>query len=207
MSECTNKALERLLYAYELGMLADKEAQEVEQHLYECEHCFNQVREFQDAIQLLSHSQSVRSQIHTDAAGPRTIRFSWVVMAAAVIVLAFPVYRLLVDSTSPPVVQSLQLVPFRGNGSTVLDLSQGGTAEIQFVVEGATTTDTTRVAISARKGPEIYSNDAFVGFNELGQGTIVMPVNSFKPGYYVLTVTGSSVRDTVILAEYPFRVK
>jgi len=208
VSECIDKKFEKQLYAYELGMLTEEEAQEVERHLYACEDCFNQAREFRNVVRLLHQSDRVRSQIRSDATGRRITKMTRLLIAAvAVVALAFPAYRLLFESTSTPTVQSLYLVPFRDNSATVLDLNEGGTAEIRFVIEGANVTDTHSVVISRRNGPTVYSDDAFAGFNQFGQGTVSLPVNRFDKGYYVLTVFDSKGKDTLTLAAYPFRVE
>ena len=40
MAGCSDERFEKMLYAYELGMLSAEEREAVEMHLLECEHCF-----------------------------------------------------------------------------------------------------------------------------------------------------------------------
>lgn len=63
MNRCTNPELEKMLHHYELGLLADEDRRRVEIHLMECEHCFTQVQQFQEAARLMRSSPSVRERI------------------------------------------------------------------------------------------------------------------------------------------------
>ena len=197
-----------MLYAYELGMLSDEDAQAVEHHLCHCDHCFKNAQEFKDFAELLRRSPFIRSEIRAEAkASSRTGVARFLLIAATVIALAIPVYRFVIRPDRPELVQSLDLAPLRNNSAAVLDLERGGTAEIHFVVEEPTTTGQYRITISQRDGTIVYSNSDFSGFNEFGQGTITVPVSTFDTGYYMLTVTDLSDAHTLSLAKYPFRVK
>ena len=63
MSNCTNKRLRDMLHHYELGLLSDKDREVVEEHLLDCEECFNSLTEFQNAAQHIVASQKVRDEI------------------------------------------------------------------------------------------------------------------------------------------------
>jgi tetratricopeptide (TPR) repeat protein len=68
MSGCSDKHFEKMLYAYELGMLSDEDRREVELHQLECDHCFHRAKEFREAARLLSHDEVIHESIHTMAA-------------------------------------------------------------------------------------------------------------------------------------------
>ena len=63
MAGCSDSRFEKMLHAYELGMLTDDERQEFELHIYECDHCFERVRKFRDAAELIKHNPKVESSI------------------------------------------------------------------------------------------------------------------------------------------------
>lgn len=60
---CTNKKLSEMLYAYELGLLGEKETEELEIHLLECEACFEKVCQFEAAADLLRSNAEIRHEI------------------------------------------------------------------------------------------------------------------------------------------------
>lgn len=60
---CTDQRSANLLHHYELGLLSDDERREFEYHLYECEHCFEKVRRFEQTARLLSHDPDVRESV------------------------------------------------------------------------------------------------------------------------------------------------
>lgn len=197
-----------MLYAYELGMLTDNDALALEHHLYECNHCFRNAEEFKQAALLLRRSPVIRSEIANEARSSgksRLVRL--LLVAAAVFILAVPVYKFGIQERPSDVRQVLYLAPVRDNTHSVISLDQGGIAEIRFVLEGAGESDTHRVTIETRRGSVLYSDEDFLGFNEYGQGVITLPVVEFEKGYYSLKITDIENNDTLTLAEYPFRVK
>ncbi len=68
MSGCSDKHFEKMLYAYELGMLSDEDRREVELHQMECDHCFHRAKEFREAARLLRHDALIRESIHAISA-------------------------------------------------------------------------------------------------------------------------------------------
>ncbi|MFC1475831.1 FlgO family outer membrane protein [Candidatus Zixiibacteriota bacterium] len=63
MSSCDNKRIAQMLYAYEIGLLSEKEQQEIELHLYRCESCFREFSRFRSTVDLLIHDSDVRGDI------------------------------------------------------------------------------------------------------------------------------------------------
>ena len=63
MSRCIDPKFEEMIYAYELGLLNEQEQAEFELHLYECDHCFERVREFQPAIKQLRENDSIKALV------------------------------------------------------------------------------------------------------------------------------------------------
>ncbi len=63
MDECRNHQIEKMLYAYELGMLADDDREVVELHILECESCREKVIGLQDASEAIRHSEDLRDHV------------------------------------------------------------------------------------------------------------------------------------------------
>lgn len=63
MNRCSDERYNKLLSAYELGMLTDEEAQELELHLFDCEYCFEQVIQYDEAVHQLKNNEKIRDLI------------------------------------------------------------------------------------------------------------------------------------------------
>jgi len=64
MAGCTDRRFEKMLFAYELGMLSDEDRAAVEMHQLECDYCFNKSKQFNEAIELLTKDPAVRDKVH-----------------------------------------------------------------------------------------------------------------------------------------------
>ncbi len=64
MSGCTNNRFEKMLYAYELGMLSDDDRIAVEMHHMECDYCFKKTKKFNKSARLIQCDSEVRDTIH-----------------------------------------------------------------------------------------------------------------------------------------------
>ena len=60
MTECTDRQIQRMLLAYELGMTNDEDRRKVEMHLLECPACFERVKRFQAMSSLMREDQDAR---------------------------------------------------------------------------------------------------------------------------------------------------
>ena len=63
MAGCSDKNFQSMLHAYELGMLADAERQELEMHLLDCPACRQSVLQFQEAINLIRQDKDIHDTI------------------------------------------------------------------------------------------------------------------------------------------------
>ncbi len=68
MAECRDIRFERLLHAWELGMLSDTDSQELEQHLMDCQSCFEKANKLESAARLILRDSDVQDTI-ADMAG------------------------------------------------------------------------------------------------------------------------------------------
>lgn len=63
MSGCIDRRFEKMLYAFELGLLKEDELREMEIHLIECNSCFEKARQFENASNLLKFDPDVRESV------------------------------------------------------------------------------------------------------------------------------------------------
>ena len=61
--DCTDKRFQKMLHLYELNLLSETDRQQFEEHLFECDHCFDAVSRFADVTRHLSRSPRVRKAI------------------------------------------------------------------------------------------------------------------------------------------------
>ncbi len=63
MGKCENRRFREMLHRYELGRLPVEEQEELEQHLLECDECFQDFSEFQATVEHIRFSPKVRDAI------------------------------------------------------------------------------------------------------------------------------------------------
>jgi tetratricopeptide (TPR) repeat protein len=102
VSKCTNQHLGDKLYAYELGLLSERERDEIEIHILECACCRETAAKFAPAARLLRNDIDVRDRIVkmgaeqpviSEASGKRRIVPLLSTAAAAVILILFLILR------------------------------------------------------------------------------------------------------------------
>ena len=216
MSTCTNEHLGLLLHDYELGLLSDVDRERFELHLYECDYCHEQVKEFLYVSELVRIDPDFRiisgdiAEEKSDSAKNGATKnfykiFKYLIAAAIIVILMTSVHHYWWKSNEPRVTQTLNLLPARAGGDDVIYLDEGGNVEINFFIadeyEGETDLMITSVA-----GDTVVSLKDFSSFITDGLGKITIPVSSFTEGHYILTIKPSP--DSGIEARvYMFRVK
>jgi tetratricopeptide (TPR) repeat protein/TolB-like protein len=60
---CIDRNFEKMLSAYEMGMLDEKDKDALELHLYECEYCFNKAMEFERASLHIKRNPAIKNGI------------------------------------------------------------------------------------------------------------------------------------------------
>jgi len=213
MKECSNKGLGQLLHDYELGLLSEEDNHRFEMHLYECDFCLAQAKEFIDVSKILAKDPEAKALINKIAEEPegkegkkRTSPLLKLLIAAIlVVVIAIPVYKYGINEKGPAVVQTLDFLPSRAGGSDILYLEKGGDAAINFFISEYFH-GSVELVISKVGGDTILSLPDFDKINDHGMGTITLPVDDFSAGHYMLQVSpsdNSASPDRL----YMFRVK
>lgn len=110
MAECSNQRFKNMIHLYELDLLPEKDRQEFELHLFECEDCRNSLLQFESTADHLRNSRNVRALINQIAeeqseaeevpakrneAGPGHKRFWSKLLPASVITIIVLIFLLL----------------------------------------------------------------------------------------------------------------
>jgi hypothetical protein len=209
MSDCVDKKLGQLLHDYELGLLSNEDNRRFEMHLYECDYCLEQVREFMDVSRIISKDPDAVALIENVAEKSDKKKTSpylrLLIAAILVVIVAIPVYRYGIYEVPSDEIQTLELLPTRVGGSDVIYLEKGGNVELRFFLakeyRGAAI-----VTIMNIKGDTVVVIPDFSEFDANGMGTIIIPISDFDEGHYSITIvpsTDSEIPDRI----YMFRAK
>lgn len=216
MSVCTNTGLGRLLHDYELDMLPPEDRHRFELHLYECDYCSSQVREFIDVSHIMRHDSDAQavirdisgelSQTETERIRKRPFPFTrYLIAAVIVMMIAVPAYWYSQRTDTPSVMQSLELLSSRSGGDDIIYLEKGGDVVISFYIAENFRREPDLI-ISSIDGDTVFYTPGFEDFNDKGLGTITLPISVFSDGHYMLTIKPdpeTGLEDRV----YMFRVK
>jgi len=125
MAACSDRRFEEMLYAYELGIFPDAERAELEQHILECDSCFEKVSKFESAAHLLRTSQAVKQEVETLTGNTtsrpeeRLRRATWIrsglAVAAVLVILLLRPWRLEFQPDQPAQADTYRLAvaPFQ----------------------------------------------------------------------------------------------
>jgi hypothetical protein len=214
MSGCIDKEQEQLLHDYELGLLSDEDNCRFEMHLYECDYCLAQVREFMDVSRILARDPDARAMVDKVAGESESKKerkkhspyLRLLIAAVLIVIVIVPIYRYGIYEEPTDVLQTLELLPARTGGSDIIYLKKGGNVAISFYVVDEFQ-GTANLMISKVDGDTMLSLEDFSDFNELGLGTITIPVTDFSEGHYMLIIEPLGDSTTVHDIRYMFRVK
>jgi hypothetical protein len=213
MSRCSKPEFEDMLHAFELGLLKDEDRQRFEEHLLDCESCFERAKEFLPAAILLRHDKSLREgpSEATSTSGERTrwFRLTRLVAIAAVLIgVTLPTYwfGFRHEQPSEPA-QPLRLLPLRGGSPPVLYLDKGGNAEISFAVDSSLASFGFQVTVLSRKQDTVFTDPYFTDLDSSNIGLIVLPITAFEPGFYQLIIEDPSGENAAPKRVYNFRVR
>lgn len=213
MSTCSDKKLGQLLHDYELGLLPDDDNRRFEMHLYECDYCLEQVREFMDVSKFIARDRDSKAIIEEAASQPETGKhkknsapFIKLLIAAVIALVIFvPIYKYIILEKPISFTQTLELLPTRSGGNDVIYLDKGGNVRISFYVadDFKGPADLTIAKVNA---DTVFSQKSFTKFNEHGIGMVILPVTKFSEGHYTLKIIPTAdvnIQDEKI---YMFRV-
>lgn len=75
MAECTDKTFRDMLPLYELDLLPEADREKFEHHLFECDYCFEAVKQFRDETFMLNNDPEVRETVaeSLEKSGPSVV--------------------------------------------------------------------------------------------------------------------------------------
>jgi hypothetical protein len=224
MSLCSDIETGRLIHAYEIGRLSEDEQERFEIHLLECEHCFEEVRSFEDVATLLREDPDVRAALQEAAADaepepPEPIlrkiwRYLWpevplvfrpALTYIVLLLVAIPAAQWLTTDGGPPVVpgrqtvsqaQRLSLYPLRSGEENVLHRSGGDEGSIDLVFRRAEPEKSYLVVLQTAEGKIVFQDEAF-HFDEDQSGSLNLYLAPLESGEYQLVITDPSDADVV----------
>jgi hypothetical protein len=214
MSDCIDKKLGQLLHDYELGLLSDEDSSRFEMHLYECDYCLEQVREFMDVSRFIAANQDSRAIIEEAAGQPEHGNekkssapiIKLLIAAAIALVIFIPIYKFVLYEKPVSITQTLELLPTRTGGNDVIYLDKGGDVQISFYVAD-NFKGPADLIIAKVNADTVISQKSLTDFDEHGVGTIIVPVTKFSAGHYTLHLIPVENVDWHDEKLYMFRVK
>jgi hypothetical protein len=205
MKRCTDEKLGVLMHAYELGQLNAELQDAFELHLLSCEHCFEQVSEFDAAAELLRSNTNVQQQIRSAAVvqEPQESIFSrlrelfWprqsiflkpALTYMLILLLAYPAYIGVRHLKDQPVqgVQSLLLTGTRSTGGQ--EITAGEPLVLMFRISGARKGSFYRVLIQSEDMHSIYEDAQFNNINDREMASLFLSADALKAGRYTIVV-------------------
>jgi len=212
MNKCSDSSIGDMLHAFELNLLSDLNRRTMEIHIIECDYCSEKLSEFQKVTWMIrsdldfkvivddvlkeeaereSGSSWLPEWLQTQPVYKYAVGVGAVMM---ILVFSYPVLKMAVFNDNEQVIQQvLNLNSSRGATiSPVISIEQGGEVIINFNLKGAETGDLYNVSLISRAGDEIYSADGLAIIDDTGSGTIVIPVDRFNKGFYILKITDLS---------------
>jgi hypothetical protein len=227
MSKCKDSDLGQLLHAYELNALSQEDSERFETHLLGCEHCFSQLKSFEQEAALLTSDDEVKQLIGEAAAEEspqeesllkKFWRYLWpetpVVFKPAmayllILLMILPAYhglrKLTKDQIRP--VQIISLFPDRSIPEDVFKISAGGDGLLSFVFRGAVAGEDYHLLIESQDGRVVFQDDAFSSFDQYGTGRLLLPLSKMRPGEYRLVIIEPDVETPFNRQEYSFRIE
>ncbi len=224
MSKCTNIEFEKLLHVYENNQLSEDINERFEIHLMECEHCFNEVRQFDEIAELMSTDVDVRhvireaatEEMDTESIWEKFRRFFWpdktMVLRPAIaymiiLLLIYPAYKGLIGTGDGQIkeIRSLQLVPDRSSDAKIL--KSGDDILLSFVFRDAEIDKKYNVIIISDNGNILFQDNEFSGFDKFQTGKLLLPANNLRSGEYSIIIEDPHGKPPFNKQEYLFTVE
>lgn len=215
-----------MLHAYELGALSEEDADRFEIHLLECQHCFAELKAFEEVADLLRSDEEIRNlarqaaavqESSADSFWTKLWRLLWpdvhlafkpVLAYLVILLLIVPAYMGLRRSRDRDVNQPqvITLLPEKSPGEEMFQADVDHDGLLRFVFRDALVNRSYLVSIESENGEMVYRNQDFNTFDDYGLGELIIPHAMMKPGCYKLIIAGprtGSGQDTI---SYYFRV-
>jgi hypothetical protein len=228
MSKCIEPQVGKLLHAYELNALSPQETELFEIHLVKCEHCFEEIKRFEQEIELLMGDDDVKKTVAESAEGQEALRSEQgtlirllrpkrfphirTVAAAAVllalVLIASPHFLTYVTrDDSGGGAQTVSLVANRSEANEVRLESGVKGIVFEFLCEGAIPGQTHHFEIRSIPDGTLDPIYPHGSLDSSGTARVEVQASDLKPGFYVLTTSKSASDSSAVCGPFYFRVR
>ncbi len=207
--KCNDPELGILLHAYELDILPEEDAERFEIHLLECEFCFEQLRDFERAANLLASDEEVKELIresvteehpHPESFLKKLWRFIWpetplifkpALAYLLILLMIIPTYigvTMLVRSENKSI-QLEHLASDRSAGRNVFKIKPDSRFQIVFKFDGAIVGQTYKLVVESDDHRVVLQDNTYDDFDEEERGCLELTKSKMKTGNYRLVIT------------------
>ncbi len=195
---------DKVLHAYELGILSDEERRRFESHYLECDYCYERVKEFESVARLLREdkavyetAKSIASETETASGFMRILykfwgdsrkRAAFAPLAAAAMIVLFivPAYFIFMGGQQE---QVINLWGSRSEIDTVFNVDPGEDVVVEFRYSDFTPGEEYIVEVKPYLQEPVYTDSNFTTFNPDQIGQITLSPNIFEDGFYKLLLS------------------
>ena len=224
MSACIDSSLGKLLHAYETDGLSDHQREDFELHLLQCDHCMEEISEFDHVASLLRDDSAVHQAIaravsessRAQSGLVRLLNHLWpdtnlllkpAIGYVVVALLLYPAYLGLKD-TDTGGIKELQTLTLSGTRSSLTEIpSASEDLLIRFRFYGSEAGKIYRVTIVSERAEVVFRDDRFAGFDSTENAFLLIPAGTLSTGQYTVNIEDLQGEPPFNVQEYPFRIE
>jgi hypothetical protein len=228
MSKCIDPQVGKLLHAYELNALSQQETELFEIHLVKCEHCFEEIRRFEQEIEALMSDDDVKKTVAESAEGSEALISEQGTLSRLLWPRRFPRVRIMVASAvllalvliaSPHLltyvarhdsgggVQTVSLVANRNKANEVTLESGAKGVIFEFLCEGAIPGQTHHFEIRSIPNSTLDPIYPHGSLDSSGIARVEVQASDLQPGLYVIVTSKSASDSSAECGPFYFRVR
>ncbi|MBD3233422.1 MAG: hypothetical protein GF315_06825 [candidate division Zixibacteria bacterium] len=195
---------DKMLHAYELGILSDEERQRFESHYLECDYCYEGVKEFESVARLLREdktvyetAKSITTETETTSGFTGVLSKLWdgtrkqatfapLAAAAMIVLLMIPAYLIFIGGQQG---QVIDLWGSRSADDTVFNIDPGEDVTLEFRYGDFTPGKEYIIEVIPYLRESVYTDSNFTAFNSHFVGQLTLSPDIFEDGFYKLLLS------------------
>ena len=223
MDKCTNPEIGKMLHAYELDTLNDRETDLFEAHLMVCDHCFENLARYAETSEILKADTRiqavVKERLDRDEQPESAMtlrdklfhpRIAMILRPAflliVIVLLLYPAYLGIFGTRNDvSYLYPIGLSSFRSASVDHHEITADQDIVLSFACPNFNTESRYAIVIGDDNGDVIYDNDHFTNFDKYGIGRVYLPHELLRSGLYAVVITDLE-HDTAKTA-YKFNIK
>jgi hypothetical protein len=225
--KCLQPETGKLIHAYELNTLPEKDIERFETHLLKCTYCFEQVQKFALSAELLLSDDSGKREVESflresnlekPSAFGTFWRYIWpdapLIFRPAfamilVLILIYPAYKGIFDR--PPSTagsaKMIHLLPERSIKAETFSIPADQEIVVSFMYYEYQENKEYSVELIGENNKLIFRDQSFRNFDDYGMAAIVLPASIIRPGSYELIINDTDSTAAIRLQIYRFILK